>query len=63
MTDTQILQAIVRHRLMVDVEDGETTVCALTGTAVTVVHDEDDDGTEALRHAVEIFTAQLETKQ
>ena len=63
MTDTQILEAIVRHRLMVDVEDGETTVCALTGTSVTVVHDDDDDGTQAMRHAVMIFTAQLETRQ
>lgn len=61
MTDTEILQAIVHHRLMVDVEDGETTVAGLTGVAVTVVHDGDE--LEATREAVMLFTARLETRQ
>lgn len=60
MNDTEILQAIVRHRLMVDVVDGETTVCGLRGPSVTTVHAEHGSEIEATREAIKRFAAQQE---
>lgn len=60
MTDADILKAIVRHRMMVDVVDGETTVCGMTGPSVTVTHDEHADDMAATREAIKRFAAQLE---
>lgn len=60
MTDTEILEAIVRHRLMVDVVDGETTVCALKGASVTTVHADHGSDIDATREAIKQFAEMQE---
>lgn len=60
MTDAELIEAIVRHQMLVDVQDGETEVIGLGGGNTTELHAHHATPLAATKHAIFLCAKKLE---